>query len=97
MTPKEYQIIEKEQLAIIGRANEIIFQAREEADKSPFPRHVRPAEPKDIVVDAIIWHDNGNAYYWNIVCEVLRPNDPFKAYCADDGCRYGLDGAFIEI
>ncbi len=27
--------------------------------------------------------------------EALK-NDPWKGYCAHDGCRYGLEGAFIE-
>ena len=98
MTPKEYQVIQSEQKAIIDHARMIILKARHEADKSPFPENVRPAEPKDIIEGAIIWHSDGDdGNFWNIVDEVLRPNDPWKAYCAEDGCRYGLDGAFIEI
>lgn len=99
MTPKEYQVIQAEQIAIIDHARMIILKARQKADKSPFPRNVRPAEPKDIVEGQIIWHRNvdSGCSYWNIVDKVLHPNDPFKAYCADDGCRYGLDCAFIEI
>ena len=30
-----------------------------------------------------------------LVDEVLRPNDPFKAYTAEDGSRYGLDDAWV--
>lgn len=98
MTPKQYQAIQAEQIKIIDHARMIILKARQKANKSPFPKNVRPAEPKDIIEGAIIWHKNDDDYfYWNIVDEVLRPSDPFKAYCADDGCRYGLDCAFIEI
>lgn len=34
---------------------------------------------------------------WTEVCEVLCPNDDFKAFHALDGCRHGLDGAFVEV
>ena len=27
--------------------------------------------------------------------EVLHPSDPWKAFCADDGCRYGLQDLYV--
>jgi len=61
-------------------------------------RDFRPAEPKDIVEGAVILHQNGdNGPFERVVDEVLRPSDPWKAYCADDGCRYGLDDAWVEV
>ena len=74
--------------------------ASEKAIQSPLPKKLRPAVANDIVVGAVIWYpswekDDGRC--WNIVDQVLRPNDDFMAYCAHEGCRYGLDGAFIEL
>ena len=37
---------------------------------------------------------NGSAL--DQVVEVLRPDDPFKGYVLNDGCRYGLDEAFVR-
>lgn len=64
---------------------------------------LRVATPADIVVGALLWYereedgDEGNPHYWCIVEDVLRPSDAWKAFTAHDGCRYGLDGAMIEI
>lgn len=91
MTPKEYLEIEAVQVARIR-------VARAEANKSVFPENVRVANSSDIIEGAIIWHRNGDdGPFWNIVSEVLHPSDTYKAYCADDGCRYGLMDAFVEI
>jgi hypothetical protein len=98
MTPEEYVKIEEEQETIIENAYDIINKAKEEADKAKMPKDVRSATAQDIVEGNIIWHkrkvkDGGS--YWNIVEDVLHPNDLFKAYIAHDGCRYGLDRAFV--
>lgn len=34
--------------------------------------------------------------YWKEVCEVQYADDQFKAYVAEDGCRYGLDQAWVR-
>ena len=79
-------------------------EAEDRADMAMLPKNLRPAKAKDIVEGAVIWYpewktddpeDDSRA--WNIVNEVLRPSDPFKAYVAHEGCRYGLDGAFVEL
>ena len=72
-----------------------------EAEKAKLPKNLVKAEAKDIVEGNIIWypewHEDDEDYrLWNVVEEVLRPSDDWKAYCAQDGCRYGLDGAFVE-
>lgn len=67
--------------------------------KAPDIKDLRPAEATDIVIDAIIWYlkdEYNDEDYWQIVDEVLRPNDLFKGYCGHDGCRYGLDRAMVE-
>lgn len=76
------------------------------AAEAPLPNKLRPAEPKDIIEGAILWYpehrqasdgEDEALPYWKLVGEVLRPNDEWKTYCAEDGCRYGLDGAFVEV
>lgn len=58
---------------------------------------LRPATAADIRVGALIWYvDEEGPRHWQIVGDVLYPSDPWKAYCALDGCRYGLDGAMVE-
>ncbi len=87
-----YLDAEKEAL----RAYVSAIVAAEAAELAQLPAKLRPAEPKDIVVGNIIWYPTWEERMWNRVDEVIRPNDPWKAYCAHDGCRYGLEGACIE-
>lgn len=98
MTPQEYVKYENEIYEQINALRKKVSDAREEAEKAKPPKNRRQATPEDITAGSIIWHEREEEYgddYWNVVEEVLRPSDPFKAYCADDGCRYGLDGAYI--
>lgn len=61
-------------------------------------RALRPAEAEDVQVGAVIWYEvRADRYVPVLVEEVINPNDPYKAYTADDGCRYGLDGAMVEV
>uniref|UniRef100_A0A6H2A5R8 Uncharacterized protein n=1 Tax=viral metagenome TaxID=1070528 RepID=A0A6H2A5R8_9ZZZZ len=57
----------------------------------------REAIPEDFVVGKVVYleGDDGDLHK-KIIDDVLRPHDPWKAFCADDGCRYGLDGCFIK-
>jgi len=73
--------------------------AEEKAGSACLPRNLMPATAKDIIEGTIIWYpeweeDEGRC--WNVVGEVLNPSDSFKAYYAHEGCRYGLEGAFVE-
>ncbi len=69
------------------------------AKTQEIPDDLRPATAKDIVEGNIIWykHDDYDQPFWNMVEYVERPNDNWKAYTAHDGCRYGLDDAFVEV
>ena len=99
MTPEEFVRLRNEQKAIIEKARQIISEGYIEASKSDPPKLCKYATALDIVEGAIIWHDRPlehGGWFWNTVDEVLRPNDEFKAYVADDGCRYGLHGAFVS-
>lgn len=86
-------------------AYEVYAKAKDNAAKAKLPKKLRPAEPKDISVGNILWYpDHGQEEeeewdalpYWIIIDEVYRPDDQWKAYCGTDGCRHGLDGAFVE-
>ena len=87
------------------RANIAIQEERdaeEEAEKAATPENLRPVQPTDIVEGAVIWYPSWDedGRTWNIVCEVLHPNDPckaYEAYVAHEGCRYGLHDAFVEV
>jgi hypothetical protein len=79
------------------RAHEAEVAALEVCQEAPFPWKTRPATPDDIRVGQIIWYaksDIGPCFHR--VREVYHPDDAFKAYCSHDGCRYGLDGAYVE-
>ena len=97
MTPKEYLKIESEQTAIIEAAENVMYLARIEADKSPPPKdELRRAVADDIRKGLIVWQDCGNdEWVWHIVAELGYYGDDFKAYVADDGSRYGLNGAWV--
>ena len=73
------------------------------------PKNLRPAIAEDIKVGAIIWYphwaenidedEDGNEIpgcTWALVEKLLYHGDQYKAYYAEDGCRYGLHGAFVE-
>lgn len=98
MTPQEYKILSDALNHITYNITKFLDTAKEEADKCPLPKNLRLATANDIVEGTIIWYKHGdNGHFWQIVVDVLRPNDPYKAYCAEDGCRYGLDDAWIEV
>lgn len=102
MTPRDFQRIERREQAKIQAAEEKIGAARERAEKCPPPESRRRATASDVVEGSVIWYEPHPMYadegrwYWKIVSAVYDPGDDFKAYCADDGCRYGLDRAFVE-
>jgi len=103
MTPVEYLKIEKEQESIIEIAENKIADARRLADQCDRPKTLQLAVADDIVRGAVIWHKpesvpssfENEQWFWNIVNEPLHYGDSFKAYTADDGCRYGLEGAYV--
>lgn len=97
MKPQEFLKIQKEQQQIIEKSRAIISKARDEANKCELPANLRQATPRDIVVGAVLWYPRFSGTKWLIIDEVLHPSDAWKAFCADDGCRYGLDGAFVDV
>ena len=56
----------------------------------------RPATERDIFVDNVVYLiGDDNIMYRKVIEEVLRPSDPWKAFCAEDGCRYGLEDLYV--
>ncbi len=103
---KKWLIVKKKTLEAIKKEN----KALEHALRAPLPKNLRPATADDIKVDAIIWYparsednidlendDDDWCPYWTMVDEPLYYGDLFKAFHAMDGCRYGLNGAFVEV
>jgi hypothetical protein len=83
--------------AKVKEARDVADQAYEDAaHHAALPARLRPAKASDIVEGAVLWYPALDECKWAAVEEVYRPSDPWKAYCAHDGCRYGLDGAFVE-
>ena len=83
-----------------------IEEALEAATAAKLPKKLRPAEASDIVEGALLWYpehgqkadeDCDALPYWKMVEYVSYPNDDYKGYTANCGCRYGLAGAFVEI
>lgn len=82
---------------VTRKARKTENKALDEAENAKPPKKLVKAQAKDIVEGNVIWYPEWDGdRVWNIVEEVLRPSDDWKAYCAQDGCRYGLDGAFVE-
>jgi hypothetical protein len=83
--------------AKVAEARDVARQAYEDAMLAALPTKLRPATASDIVDGAVLWYPEWTGRKWAMVEEVLRPADPWKAYSSDDGARYGLEGAFMEV
>lgn len=96
-TPAEYWEIKMKLEAEISQLRQRINNALAEAEGAELPIPIRFATPEDITPGTVIWHLHGDyGPFWNIVEEVINPNDQWKAYYGEDGCRYGLDDAWVE-
>lgn len=104
MNPLILSYLQAEDRLRIAREN-AAFTLALATEKAEPVAALRVAVPADIVVGAVLWYehdgwkpDSGEKRcYFLIVDDVLRPNDPWKAFTAHDGCRYGLDGAMVEV
>ena len=90
---------------IIKETTRLLLQGtltKEVADKilldlhSVNKRTFRKAKPEDIIEGNTVYLlGDDNEIYTITIEEVLRPDDQWKAFCGDDGCRYGLDGLYV--
>lgn len=96
MRPEIQKWLDAEQqiLQASRKADELLTTAK--AVQPPAMIAVRPATADDIKKGQLLWYLDDECY-WQVVWSVLNPNDLFKAYAAHDGCRYGLEGAYVEI
>jgi hypothetical protein len=59
-------------------------------------RLFKPATELDIVVGNVVYLiGDDDIMYRKVIEEVLNPSDLWKAFCADDGCRYGLQDLYV--
>jgi len=104
MNPLILEYILAERAAYLARKNAALTLALATEQAQPTGA-LRVAKPADVVVGAVFWYEHDGwdpnweeqKYYFQIVEEVLRPSDPWKAYTSHAGCRYGLDGAMVEV
>lgn len=101
ITPERFVLLRNQKAAQIALMECRVEELQKQAAACSLPADLRPAVASDIVLDAVIWYptwadDPEDIQAWAIVEEVLRPSDSFKAYYYD-GCRYGLNGAFVEV
>lgn len=98
MTPEQFVKERKPLLCQAEWIRKSIQHMETIAENCEFPKYFRPATPEDIIVENVIWYQGGDdGIFWQIIEEVYRSCDNFKAYCGEDGCRYGLDGAFVRV
>lgn len=58
---------------------------------------LRPATSRDIAVGNVVYIIGDHNYlHKKVISEVIDVGSMFKAFCAEDGCRYGLDGLYIQ-
>lgn len=55
----------------------------------------KPATSGDIIEGNVVYLFDGNSLFKLIVKEVYNPNDDFKAFSADNGCRHGLYNLYV--
>lgn len=97
MTPKQF-------VKFRNRMDHIVRNIEKEVERTqravviPSFANVRPAKASDIVVGACIYYFKDQKFwFWSIISSVKWPDDDFKAYTGDDGCRHGLFNGFVDL
>jgi hypothetical protein len=96
MNPYDYIERKKKADTVISETESQLSKDYDLVIEGYLPDNLRPANAKDIVVGNVIWYPRWDYHKWVVIEEVLYPNDAFKAFIGD-GCRYGLDGAFVDL
>ena len=98
MTPKEYVKFMLQSKRKISNLQHGIVRDRPSRNY-PLPMNVRKATKEDIIVGAVIWYKSTTYCdsHWRIVQYVLDAESVCKAFYAYNSCKYGLDGAFVEV
>lgn len=96
MTAREFLELRSELGKAIRSIEEAIGKAESQIAIPPIEK-LRRATSSDVVEGAVFYYKvNESDPYWQIVYKVQYPDDDFKAYVAEDGCRYGLHEAWVE-
>lgn len=96
MTAEEFLAIRANAAKVIREAELSVKKARDKVLIPPIDE-LRRAVADDIAIDAVIYHSGGDdGWFWHVVEEPLHYGDDFKAYVAEDGCRYGLHDAWVS-
>jgi phage pi2 protein 07 len=82
---------------VASKAREAVRVAEAAAELIELPENLRTAIASDIVEGGILWYPECHERKWTVISEVHKPSSMWKAYTGHDGCRYGLDGAYVEI
>ena len=97
MTAREFLELRAELSVAIRHLEDAIDKAHEQVTIPPVEK-LRRANSSDVVQGAVFYYGiNEPEPYWQIVDRVQYPDDDFKAYVAEDGCRYGLHEAWVEL
>jgi len=100
ITPQQFVEQRKALEEIIAIVERDIATWRELAKACPLPDNLRPMTAEDVKVGQVVWRKpedvDENYPLWQIVEEIRDPRDKWKAFIYN-GCRYGLDGAFVEV
>lgn len=84
--------------AAVAVANRHARACEAAAEVVPLPANLRPATAADLAkIDQVVWYPDWDERKWCVVLEPDHYGDQWKAFTAHDGCRYGLDGAFVEV
>ena len=99
-TPTQFRNLKRQFDASIQVYRDAIDAAYNMAQKQKIPddENLVHARSSHIVEGQILWYKDGDeGAFWAMVIEVLAPADEDKAFISMDGCRYGVDGAFVDI
>lgn len=95
MTPEQWKSKHDEMVGRHRRESSEVSKSRESVEY-PATDALRPATARDVQEGAVFYYPTCDPPWWCIIDEVRYPDDDFKAFVADDGCRHGLNGAFVR-
>ena len=96
MRPREYLMLKNTNETIINNIREQMHIAKKYVE-IPNIKNLRKMETSDVFVGQMVFYNNEDGWFWHIIEEVYDTTDQFKSYCCEYGCRYGIDGKYVEV
>lgn len=98
MNSEEWLYLYKSQLKMLNEVYGFINFLENNINKIEPLNDLVEAKAEDICERNLIYLlDSENEIFAVLyILEVCNPTDRFKGFVAHDGCRYGLDGAYVE-